>query len=99
MLGRVEYPGQPDWIKLVPTETGYWTIGSARPLDDALLDPYGVLYAAGARDIIYQDDDMGGDWQFMLLVHLEAGQTYWLKVDSRGNDMGSYAVWARPGLG
>jgi len=101
LSGRIEYPRQIDWIRFVPTETGYWTITSVRPAGDSLLDPYGLLYAADAKDIIYQDDDRGGDWQFKLQARLEAGQTYWLQVNGSnwGNDTGAYTVTARPGLG
>lgn len=79
-------PGAEMWYKFTPSTTAYYTVYTAGSLDTV-----GRIYDANSNQI-GNDDDTGTGLNFRMVVHLTAGQTYYVKVSAYGSNTGYFSV-------
>ncbi|MBE6762002.1 MAG: DUF3289 family protein [Ruminococcaceae bacterium] len=79
-------PGAEMWYKFTPSTTAYYTVYTVGSLDTV-----GHIYDADCNQID-SDDDAGTGLNFMMVAHLTAGQTYYVKVAAYGSNTGYFSI-------
>lgn len=79
-------PGAEMWYKFTPSTTAYYTVYTAGSLDTV-----GRIYDANSNQL-GSDDDTGTGLNFRMVVHLTAGQTYYVKVSAYGSNTGYFSI-------
>ena len=91
--GKARVEGETAY-SFTPNRTGIWLFATS---DNGGSDPYLVLYNT-QWELIAEDDDSAGNFNAMLVVNLEAGETYVIEAgyyDNGGSDSGgSYTLTA-----
>ena len=80
-------PEETCWFKFVPTASGYYNFISSNNSGDV----YGKLYDAD-MDLIIENDDGAGNYNFKLQSYLDAGEIYYLRVRSYTDNSTTFDV-------
>ena len=75
-------------FSFTPEQSGHWVF---RTQDNRNSDPYLELYDSRGGLIAY-DDDGAGDFNAMMCVYLNAGETYFIEAIFYQGDFGSYTL-------
>ena len=90
--GRIDFGGDNDYFKFIPSQDGlytFYTTGS--------LDTYGYLYN-GSQSLLKSNDDSGSGNNFKIVYRLNSGNVYYIRVRAYGTTTtGSYTLWAVQG--
>ena len=85
---RADYPGDRDWFKIVPDESGQWSFASSGIVVSA------ILYADDGVTMVAWTDNPNKPVD--MSVALTAGRTYYLAVTPTGYRTGPYALAVAP---
>ena len=80
------------YFAFTPSATGFYTIKSNNIISG---DPYGWLYNS-SQEQLAKDDDSGGNRNFRMVYHLDAGKTYYIVVGCYNTGIGKYAFQITP---
>ena len=75
-----EISGEETYFAFTPSRSGYY---SFKTESESYLDTYGRLYDSNL-DVLYSDDDSGGNGNFLLEYKLDANKTYFISANLYG---------------
>jgi len=94
--GAIDFAGDTDWFTFSPRTSGDWTIVGSTPSEKSTDYARGTVLGADGVTVLATDyvDDPASMLYFTLHATLQAGATYFLKVEGKGGTPGNYTLSA-----